>query len=553
MDFTFKNEGNQLPNQTNEASQSISNTYDTSRRVAILYIFSPRSIVDTCKRPIKYNFDAQFIEDVKANSQDVYNNTPSGIGDASYMNNFNSSLYAVGVDAQGSMMNNKHFEDYYTFLLQIDNEQLAHDNFYQGPMSNNRFIYSGFCNNEPYSSNDGLRVVINPNCVLSITHSTSMMIKKRYSPNGEYTRMNVNKDVDYLLPDVTQLLNTNLDYVLTPDHIQRSLAKSENYSFYLDETTSLAAYGSKPLPVYSYLNSPKHHLFNIVSAINNSMEDINAGTVSNGQLSKLAAPVYGDTDVFRSAFNANIQNVVSDNMISLDGSRVYSIADLQMKYPGLQIVPINANKLSQNDLAFQGGYSRANVASSILVTSIPALAADAGLCEIGMFYKSYSPNLFTNIVNGRDADQLQVTNVAPYAKEDISLTKLRVTAFINMMREQVFPIIKNIGGDFDLSMSCNSAGECDVLLYFMDDKNGTTGIYESPLLLGGLNSPLVGSRDIYENNGLNLGAVLLGMSGVASEIPGRPFNVQYPGIKVLEDKIEPNEEVVNNIFSSGNF
>ena len=551
MDFTFNN-GNQLPAQTNEVSQSLSNTYDRSQRVAILYIFSPRSIVDTCKRPIKYNFDLQFIEDVKKNSDNILNNAKA-VGDAAFMNNFDSSLYAVGVDAQGTMMNNKHFEDYYTFILQVDNDQFEFDKFYQGPSVSNRFIYSGFCNGEPYSSNDGMRVVINPRCILSITHSTSMNIKSQYSPRGDYSRMKVNKDVDFLLPDVTQLLNTNLEHILTPDHLQKSIAKNDDYSFYLDESTSLSAYGHKPIPVHSLLSSPKHHLSKIVSAINTSVEQMSTDTVTNGQISELLNPVYGETNVFRSAFNSNLRCGVSDSMVTLDPTSVYSIADLQMKYPGLQIVPINADKLSKNDLAFQGAYTRANVASSILVTSIPVLAADSGLCEIGMFYRSYPHNLFTSFGNSNDNDQVQITNVASFTKEDVGITKLRVTAFINMMRSQVFPIIKNIGGDFDLSMSCNSAGECDVLLYFLDDKNGTTGIYESPLLLGGLNSPLIGTRSIYENNGQNLSAVLFGMDASVANIPGRSFNVQYPGIKVMDEPISPNEDIVNDIFESNNF
>lgn len=554
--FQFNN--NVLPNISNQASQTLANTYNTDDQRAMLIIFSPRTIVNTCKRPVKYNFDYNFIENIKDNADNIINSVGGyDLQAAGYMNNYDSSLYAVGVDAQGVMMNNSNFSDYYTWLLIIDNESISSGNVYSGPKLSNRYIYSGFCNFEPYSSIDGLKVTINPQCVLTITHSTTMAIQKRYSALGDTSKMRITGDVDYILPDVSMQLNNNLDYLLTPDAVQSGVAKNDSTSFYADMSKMLVAQGSHPIPVPAFLNSPKHHLCSIVGAINRTLDEITTDNFGSGAMrNSNNSRVYGDTSVFRSSFNTNLNVRPADIFLGLDCSRPYTILELQARYPMLQIIPSHADKISTSNLADQGVYTRANIASSILVAAVPSIAADNGLCEIGLLYKSYKSNnnmFITNMMDDSN-DEIEIKNCAPFSQEDIGITKMRVKAFLAALKNQVFPIIKSIGGDFDLSLSCNAASECDVLLFFMDDRNGTTGIYESPLLLGGLNSPLIGPTNIYENNGQNLGAVLVAMSEMTSNLPGSPFNVQYPGIHVVsEGPISPNETVAESIFGSQRF
>lgn len=528
--FSMGNVG--LPVNSNEASQTFANSYNQVGTTAKLFLFAPRNIVNTCKRPHVYNFNMNFIEDLKDNIGNILNKVGNDYVAASFMHKYPSSIDAVSVDPQGFTMNNSVFSNLWSFVLQIDNDQMETNGMYSGPRLCNRFIYSGFCmGDEPVSMLDGLRVTVNPRCVLKITHSTSMRMQKKFSTSGDMSIMRVNSDVDFIPPDVTMQLNNNITHLITPEAVFGNVVENPiDHSVYVSNKDALATKSSTPIGVQTNFNSPKHHLHNVVRTLTTSMDSISTDKYGSGMISMSGSPVFGDTEVLKNVFATNISTPLADNLISLDGTQSYFISQLQEKYPGLQIIPIKAsNTQSQFDLCDQSVVARSNIASSIVVSALPMIISDSGLCEFGFFYRSVNPTASFSMFTNEDADyQLQVINVAPWVPEPTEVTKQRIKSVLRSLRYQVFPILKNMGGEFDLSVSCNSAGECDAMLIFLDDSQNAQGIYESPLLLGGLNSPLVASKGTMEHNSNHLSTMLTAMStelyNDMSQPMAMPFN-----------------------------
>ena len=552
MNFVINNNG--LPVATNQASQMVSNSFEATKPTARLFLFSPRTIPDTCKRSQKYNFNLEFVNDLMTNVDKV-NSNDCDLRATSYMNGVNSAVNAVTVDAQGETMNNRVFNTMWTFLLQIDNEQLK-DSPYGDHNLANRFIYSGFCCTEPVSMLDGIRVTINPNCVLKITHSTSMSKQQRFTAAGDVSRMLVNSDIDYIPGDVTMQLNGNVNYYLSPRSIIDSIGTSGNDPL-LNGQSALSRFGSKPIPMDSSFNSPKHHLHSIVNSVLMTYDNMITSDISNGSIHPMSGDkLWNVPEMTTSSFISNIPNLPSIPLLSLDGRNVYTLGDLQNKYPYLEVYPITAEKVSENDLANQSTVSRANMASSIIVGTVPMIMNDAGLCEIAFFYESFTPNSI--IVTPNMEGNFKILNVAPWAMEDTRITKMRLRSVLSILKEQVFPIVKNIGGDFDLSVSCTAAGECDCFLTYLDDANGTQGIYESPLLLGGLNTSMVGNESVMLHNCSHMEA----LKGIlASELPNRlPSNGLFTNMSStqpiqnpLDTVFTPNESIAQATFGTQTF
>ena len=556
MDFSFKLEG--LPATTNEASQTISSGYDpNSHTSARLFLFSPRNFVNIQKRPVTYNFNMEFFDDMKENINNIVDRVGTNYSAASFMNGYRSALDAVTLDGQGFMMDTQRLSDFWTFVLQIDNEQLNTGGMYNGPRLNNRYIYSGFCSHEPVSSLDGLRVTVNPNCVLQITHSTSMSLQKRFSPAGDFSQMRVNNDIDLITPSISQQLNTNATNLLTPDKVHKSHFDDEytgTASGYVSNMESALRMDSGSLIVPSFFNSPKHHLKHIVGGVMQSIDEINMQNTGSGQMRTIAPELFGSTRLLDSTLSNFLATPAADNMISIDPVKPWTIGELQYKYPDMMVVPIGAEKLSLNDLADQSVTTRANVASAILVAAIPPIINDHGLCEFAFFYRSYdaSGSPFINMGNQELPDQFHVSNAATWSVETSEMLKLRIKAIFSNLKNQLFPIIKNMGGDFDLSCSCNSVGECNVMIYFKDEPHATQGIYESPLLLGGINSPLVGSFNHLQHNSLQMSTMVSCLdTEIVPKLPNNPYRNIVP-TNPLDTTFKASEQATGNIFNAFN-
>lgn len=545
---------NMLPAISNDASMSISRNFSDRKQVARLFLFSPRNIINVCKRPHIYNFNMEFINDLENNIDELGNLGVSGnIVGMSFMNKYRSSLDAVTPSANGILMQTKYLSDYWTFILQIDNDQFRNqngENVFGGPILTNRYIYSGFCTDEPYSKLNG-SITPNPRCFLRITHVTSLANENRFRPSGgTVKKMIVSSDVDFIPPVTTMQLNNNANYYISPQAVNQSCVMSETDSdVFISGNKNLASYNDKPIPSSTVFNSPKHHLQTIVNAFMSSYDERNAESVVANSMSTDRFGFGSDINVFKTNIANKLNVGYTDDLLSIDPSKLYSIAELKEIFPMLECIPCSAEKISNNDIVDQQHPSRTNIACSLVSTSLPMFASQAGLCEIAFEYSSYVPNADIISLNG-PSDAIKFRNWASWSPEEVSVTKLRLDAVLRMVREQLAPMIRNIGGEFAMCVSCNSAGECDIILNFYDDGPVmNNGIYETPLILGGINSPLIGSYNHLSHNGAHMSTLLTAM---ASKFDNsfETMQMNYPVQNQFENNIPQN---VIDIFSNNKF
>lgn len=504
-----------LPTISNDVNKNLSNSFSDRKQVVRLYFFSPRNIPDVCKRPHVYNFGMDFINDLEENISELGNMGMSGnIVKMSYMDKYKSSLDAIMPSSNGLVIPTHQLSHYWTFVLQIDNDQFRGQdgqNVFGGPILTNRYIYSGFCTDEPYSKNNGISIVYNPKCFLRITHVTSLANENRFRPSGgTVKKMVVSSDVDFIPPVTMLQLNNDANYYLSPQAVNQACVISDNDSnIYISNNKNLNNLNDKPISSSTLLNSPKHHLQTIVNAFMSSYDERNVDTVvSNGMYGNRLS---SDINVFKTNISNKLNIGYTDDLLSIDPNKVYSIEELFSIYPMLQCVPVGADKLTNDSLLDQSVPSRTNIAHSIVSTSIPMFMSQAGLSELGFRYDSYVPTSTIRIGN-EPSDGFKVTNYASWVLEDAHVVQMRIAAVLRMVREQLAPMLKNIGGEFSLSVSCCNAGECNAILIFYDDAVSEAGIYQTPLILGGINSPLIGSYNHLSHNGAYMSTLMTAMS-----------------------------------------
>ncbi len=330
---------NMLPAVLNDASMSISRNFSDRKQVARLFLFSPRNIINVCKRPHIYNFNMEFINDLENNIDELGNLGVSGnIVGMSFMNKYRSSLDAVTPSANGILMQTKYLSDYWTFILQIDNDQFRNqngENVFGGPILTNRYIYSGFCTDEPRSKITGR---INPKCFLRITHVTSLANENRFRPSGgTVKKMIVSSDVDFIPPVTTMQLNNNANYYISPQAVNQSCVMSETDSdVFISGNKNLASYNDKPIPSSTVFNSPKHHLQTIVNAFMSSYDERNAESVVANSMSTDRFGFGSDINVFKTNIANKLNVGYTDDLLSIDPSKLYSIAELKENYEFLR-------------------------------------------------------------------------------------------------------------------------------------------------------------------------------------------------------------------------
>lgn len=511
---------------TNVANQHLSNVFSINGQHAMLILLSPKSVIDTCKRPHLYDFNQNLVNDI---GEQIKKSLDQTIGmnfyNPSFMRQYASTAGAIMPDSSGIYLKTSIFGDSWTFMLIVDNEQLNTRGMYTGPKLSNRLLYSGYCIGEPCSDNGlGGGVSLNPSCILKITHHSGINVERQFASSGEHCGIGrLMTDVDVVPPDIMQHLSNQNEFLLRPQDIRESTTANFDNTIAVADYKSLQMHGNRGVPIQSVLNSPRHHLQSIVfgatRTFDNLTNDDYTSSLSGNGASSL---IYPTSDIYNATFDECIAVQPADMCLSLDISLAYSIADLNTRYPNLQVKVNKAPKLSTNDLANQMEATRSNLASSVINSTLPMLMVNTVLSEFAFFYTSYSGNM---VMGGEDPGIFKIENVATFMPEHPKHIKQRVSSIISQLKTDVFPMIKYIGGDFDVSCSINSAGEANTLLFYKDEIQNATGIYETPLLVGGINSPLVGSKSVLENNAASLNALLNQLStGSTTQSLNMEFN-----------------------------
>ena len=124
----------------------------------------------------------------------------------------------------------------------------------------------------------------------------------------------------------------------------------------------------------------------------------------------------------------------------------------------------------------------------------------------------------------------QLLNIASLYQCDQNTLTSYWDQFQYQIKATVFSIIESTGGHFDLTMHCSLAGASLINLIMLDDVR-EPGLLETNNLLGGLNTPLIGSANVVTNNAAQLCNIVQDMTNnnaaVMNQFPSTAYLPQY--------------------------
>lgn len=466
-------------------------------RRASIYLFTPKNLSEQYRRAHAYKFSPRFLGDLQNTIQD---SAVRGINTnlSSFMVGSAEANFAVMPVAQGAPIATKHLTEMWTFILIVDNDTDPTSMIHAA--INSRTICSGYIVDEPVGVGyGGQQLPINQMACFIITHRTTVNRHDQMGSMGSVSNIHVVANAD-IIPAQGILASsfTNELYSLAPGNVNRSVV-SDPFgkvevrvgSHNLLQSTA----GNGNPTIGAEYASPKHHMHfisnNVQRAIINSNplasneEDV-LSIMGSGESLKVAA-----FDAYMSqTANADLQNMLPSDV-------PFSFADLLRRYPDLDIVdcrmPFN-NPWSDQTVS-QAAPTAQNVGHAILASTVPYMLADHGLADVSFRYNSYMSDGISPI---RGIYKLEsVSSIVPM-HDDIKY--IRFKNFMEKMKMLVFPILQQLNGEFDVMMNCSLAGPGVIQLHFLDNQQQLGGFYETNNILGGFNTPLVGMRDVFENN-----------------------------------------------------
>lgn len=450
---------------------------------AVLYLFSPRQFSNQAKRPFLYKFDGNFIpEAMDAISHKVSTQSGARIN-AMTANPMYLTSMVPGM-MPDHMVNMKTMAEFWTFMLVVNNDKPNVGQFTRS-MSDNLQIYYGYFQNEPINplSHFG-RDTLNHEAVLLVTHKTIVNKSIYQRDTGTGVRIDTMADIDSIPAATMAYLSDRQTVTMRPDDLYKSMSmEPTGMCVAIHDEGRLLANSSGSIDIHSRLSVPKNNIQKILDGVADTMSSIQT-EASHGAVTNLG------TDTFTMLLEQNL----SDNSRSIDHGLPTDILlhlsyVLQRYNPAIQRVDLPFNQ--PYDVQDQSSGSAKNAFSSMLAAVMPVIMTDYTLAQISFRYVSY-------------LDEFQIYGVSPMTPMPDYMTKQRVNNFIFRMRKEIFPILKLQHGDFDLNINCDSTSVTHINLNFEADNIKTKEIFEVPTILGGFNSPLIGSSDMADYNAKEL-------------------------------------------------
>lgn len=487
------------PIYINDASMFMQGSALNSRR-AVLYLFTPKHLSDQFRRPHVYKFEQPFIWGIQ---NTIEQNRISGrnINMSSFMMGDPNANLSVIPNAQGIPIQTDMMRMNWTFVLMVDNDK--DPNIGNHLRINQRSVYSGYCTEEPISQGfNGQMPQPNPQCFFVVTHRAATNLSNVIGMGGNVPQMHVTANVDILPVDNIYMTSPTPElYNITPKSINRNITTNP-----YDNTATVFA-GSHSLlqrnvgdngnpTIEKEFVSPKHHMHWLVNNVQKAILDVHPLV---GQEESLLLEGSG-TSMALNAFDSYMDSDNPSNWHDfLNSNRPISFNELLQRYPDLDIKDCRAPYETPwgASVGTQSEPTGKNVAQAILASTVPFMLCEFQLCDISFRYASYMTD---GVSMEKGMDQVEtLTSIIPMSDE-FRYQKYR--GFMARMKALIFPMIEQIDGPFDLMMTCSVSGPGIIHLHYKDYdyNNNYSGFYETNNLFGGINTPLVSTKPIFENN-----------------------------------------------------
>jgi len=498
----------------------------SSNSEGYLFIFSPRILSPQYVRPYVLNFNDSLIGELVGRQYDASIFSPSAKKSDAILN----AILPTAYDGIYQVRTNE-LSCYYTFMLikQSTRNVPSMDPYLRAPSPIKRQILSGYFLEEPFNARTiwSGRPTMNLNAVMVFTHNSTFHITPAEMNRADLSIVNMNHNADNVNRTSQQMIapgfgnnDGNSLYMMRPMDLNNAAELTKDFgSSSVDgmENASLDAIagirgGDASVPLACALKAPMTQLNHICGAARdcsfaNLYETTNTNSLMNPFLPSQDDPD-GYSKHLSDMFRENLQVVDLGPMVQegrdIDSTTVIPLGQLdQMMH--LKVMPFITETQASCELTGQDEVSsHKSVMSSMLSSTISSMLPGFNLGGLSFSYYSYRKNDFALSQNGtwiiHNADAL-LPNVGMDGI-DHGLQAC-VTMFEKDLENNLFPIIKASGGEFELHVQINSFSVSLINLVFMDERGmsaNPTGYWETNNCFNNFTNPLLAGRSITKSN-----------------------------------------------------
>lgn len=476
------------------------NAYASIVGHAVLYLFGKKYVPDQFRRAHTYKFGDAFIDDLQEY-------TASHIDKPAYpdshMPNSAAAREAVLPSLKGHHVGLNRMSDFWTFVLVVDKG--SGGGVFARAHAASRMLYTGWIANDEPAALAGAQWVLNPNAILSISHHTVLSAGGIIDAAGMNSQFEVTSNRDFADSSVLSCIETNGEqlYTLDPSKVANSIVgdmASGSFSMAPDVVKIGAQDGT--IETVSRYEDPIQHLRRVVEAFPDSRKDLeyDGFLQGNGMGGSLFS---SGPDVAMQTFSMHTQQsnvMVRDG--DIDPGKPITIGEIQSRFgPALDYQIVVPEFNPTYELSSAEAPSRRNVFSALISTSIPDLAVGLGICDLSFRYNSTIPqeDQFGYPIVGGERGAFHLMRIGTIHNSTEAQTKHAWSILSHRLKTMLWPVIQSECGNFDVTVSYSFVGNTLVNLALLDELP-EQGLIETNNLLGGLNSPLVGSRAELMNN-----------------------------------------------------
>lgn len=487
-----------------------------------LFLFSPKFTPNQCRRPVKYTFGGEFQNDLDNLISQSVNRSVTTVDAIQLASNVAHT--AVLPPTIGCTMDLHNFNDQWTFLMIVDLPKTTNPIGLVQPLAC-RAIYSGWITDEPITNANLGGYSLNPNAILSVAHFVRLTEQQTMTQSGVSSIIMPSANYDYVDPSVAQAveLDQQMLFNLKPNIVANATTYDDfNGTMTVgadsqSQLTSTTEGNAGTVELNSDLNSPVHHLAHVIGAITDGVRSQANDCLNQGFMCNI-----NNTEQLRSYIINDLSTAKNVRMGDIpDPASPILLGELMSRYDNVLHV-INIDQPSTLQYDHDGSAdapTRRSVFTSVIASSLPSFLVDFGIADIRFRYNSSmrpggvqeeilcSPNKTEGI--------FELQGIGMLCPSNDMIVRRAFTMLSERLRRTLFNVIRSVAGDFDLVVHCSLAGSSLIDLQFLDDiQTERSGNYqEYNNLLGGLNSPLIGTFSEFTNNAQQLAAVINNYAG----------------------------------------
>jgi len=485
------------------------NTPITHQPTAMLWIFSPRFYSHQAKRPLMYSFNNQFVDIAEEAVAQRTTGQHTAKLDALVRNpHVMSALqpsYMPDHFIDTSLLSNN-----WTFMLITTNDKTNFSGITH-QMADNQHLYYGYFVGEPVNPlNHFGQVTPNPNAQLIITHKTLLNKTGSFGGYGQHPRLDMTADLDILYPRLVAPISRSPDMtgaltsLMRPEELYANVATGPGGEVTIMYDANMQLHHmEEPAQINAALSIPRYNIRKILDSVADAQQSLSNASFEN---SNQAA-------IHRDSYDALLaQNLMDGGRLLDQGHPVRAVlflgALLERYRPKVEV--IKQDHMPHYDPIDQMTGSHRNVFASMLAMIIPSMMVEVMLADITFTYDSHAGG------DPRLVDGAILAGLTEFHPQEL---RARTLAFLTRLRLEIFPILVLNHGDFALTMHCTCGGVTSINLNFYSDSIASREIFEVPTILGGFNTPMVGTANAFDQNARELSALINGLSDTDRDTP----------------------------------